>query len=635
MSRSPTVPRRSRPSVPDPVPLVRRAPRARPAGPVCLVLLIAVLWLTAAVSAAVADGEPRLRNSVTDAAGVLTPAEETTVAGALQQLLDDHGVQLFVAFVATTGTAPVTDFTSETARMSSLGGNDALLLVAVEDHSDALWVGDSLGNITDAEVDHILDAAVAPRLADGDFAGAAVAGAEAVGAAVESVPVTAAPGTPPPAEVTAAPATTSPGDVGASAGSGLDLTPVVAVLLVGGGLLLVGWTLWARRKTARAAAATLESLNRDANRALLAADEALKDAHNDVDFAAAQWGDEEVGDYRAAITHADAELKAAFTIRQRLDDADPETPAERERLLREILAGTTAVKSVLDAQEQRFDQLRDLEQAAPDQLAAMPAAIDALRARRAAAGSLMDRLTTTYAPSAIASVGGNLPEADKALASAAAEAARGSGLVASQRHQAVVALRHAQDGVAQATRLLEAVERLGQQLDEAASHLPAEIDAAAADVEAARVAVGRARALPPDADPAASPPGVPASAATAIAGAPGRCAGPSAPPSLPGEPPPLPAPRRRPRSRRRRRPLRRTLPSRRTLPHRWLRPSGCWPRLARRRPRPRWIRSMPSGGPRMRTMRPMRSWRESRSAWHAGSAGSRWPPPRSPPPGAT
>jgi uncharacterized membrane protein YgcG len=544
MTRPSTASSRGRPSPPDPVRAVRAAQHAPAAIPIALIVLVAVMWLTAAVGATHAAGEPRLRVSVTDEAGVLTRAEEAAVAGVLRQLLDDHGVQLFVAFVTTTGTTPVTDFTAETARVNSLGGNDALLLVAVEDHSDALWVGDSLANVTGAEIDQILDAAVAPRLAGGDFAGAMIVGAQAVGAAVESAPVTVAPGTPP-AEVTAAPATTQPGDVAASTGSGLDLTPIVVVLLLGGGLLLVGWTLWTRRKAARVAAATLEGLNRDANRALLAADEALKDAHNDVDFAAAQWGDEEVGGYREAITHADAELKAAFTIRQRLDDADPETPAEREQLLREILARTTAVKSALDTQEQRFDQLRDLEQAAPDQLAAMPAAIHALRARRASAGTLMDRLTATYAPSAIASVGGNLPETDKALDSAAAEATRGTGLVAAQRHQAVVALRHAQDGVAQATRLLDAVERLGQQLDEAASRLPAEIDAAATDIEAARAAVGRAQALPPDAGPIASlpsaPPGPPAPTSPAPpAGAPPSAARP--PTSLAAPPPPSASP---------------------------------------------------------------------------------------------
>lgn len=450
-------------------------------------LSIAILTIMLAVPGpALADGEPTLRDSVTDLADVLTPAEEADVADALQQLRDAHGVQLFVAFVGTTRPATVTDFARSTAEANSLGGNDALLLVAVEDRSDALWVGDSLGAISDDEIDAILATAVEPRLADGDFADAMIEGAAAIGAAFASEPATAAP--PTAAAVTAVPA----GQTGKPERSGIDLTPIIAIVLVGGGLLLVGWALWTRRKVARAAAATLDRLNRDANRALLAADERLKDAANDVEFAAAQWGEDEVTAYRQAIKQADDTVRAAFGIRQRLDDAEPETPAERERMLREIVARTADAGKLLDEQEHRFDQLRDLEQAAPEQLAALPAAIDAQRQRRQAAGPLMDRLTAAYAPSAIGSVTGNLPEADKALESAASEAARGTGLQDTQRPQAVVALRRAQDGVARATLLLDAVERLAQRLDEAAARLPTEIDAAAADVETATTAVAKA-----------------------------------------------------------------------------------------------------------------------------------------------
>jgi uncharacterized membrane protein YgcG len=498
-------------------------------------LVAAVVWLTLLAASAAAAGEPRLRTGVTDDAGVLSSAEEAQVAAALQQLRDDHGVQLFVAYIRTTGSSTVTDFATETARVNSLGGNDALLLVAIDDRSDALWVGDSLTNITDTEIDDILTTTVEPRLADGDFAGAMIAGAEAVGEAVTSAPATPVPATPVPTAAPATPVpTAAPGGSAGSTGSGFNLTPILALVLVVGGLLVIGGALWSRRAAARAAAASLETLNRNANRALLAADEALKDAHNDVDFAAAQWGDEEVGPYRAAVSGADAELKAAFGLRQRLDDSEPETPAQREQMLREILARTASITTALDAQEQRFDQLRDLEQSAPEQLAALSGPIESLRARRRTAGPLVDRMTGRYAPSALASIAGNLAETDKALESAAGEADRGRGLVDTQRPQAVVALRRAQTGLAQATQLLDAIERLAQRLDEAAAQLPGELDAAAADVAAARAAVERAKALPPEPRPAS-----PAAASPAVASP-----SPAAPPAAtyPSSPPPVAAP---------------------------------------------------------------------------------------------
>ena len=131
-------------------------------------------------------------------------------------------------------------------------------------------------------------------------------------------------------------------------------------------------------------------------------------------------------------------------------------------MLHEIVTRTGAAQALLDEQEQTFDQLRDLERTAPDQLAALRPVIDALRTRQAAAAALAARLVADYAASATASIGGNSPEAEKAIASAAAETDRGLGLVtAGKSHEAVVALRHAQDGVAGATLLLDAVEKLG------------------------------------------------------------------------------------------------------------------------------------------------------------------------------
>ena len=128
----------------------------------------------------IAEGEPVLHQAVTDQADVLTADEERRVADDLERLRADHGIQLFAAYVDTTGGATVTDFAATTAEMNSLGGNDALLLVAVDDRSDALWVGPSLDGVTDAEIDAILVDAVEPNLQSGDFVAAIVDGGDAL-----------------------------------------------------------------------------------------------------------------------------------------------------------------------------------------------------------------------------------------------------------------------------------------------------------------------------------------------------------------------------------------------------------------------------------------------------------------------
>jgi uncharacterized membrane protein YgcG len=458
-------------------------------------LIVALLLLaTNATGALALDSPPILREQVTDQADVLTSAEETQVAAALATLNAQHGVQLFVAYIDTTGTIPVTDFAQQTARASSLGGNDALLLVAVDDRSDSLWVGDSLGSITNEEIDTILTGTLEPRLQQSDYAGAMIASAQAVGqAAAGTLPV---PGT------------------ASGSGGGFDVTPIIAILLLVGGLLLLARTLVVRRRLARTRAAALADLNARANAALLATDESLKDAGNDVEYASAQWGDAEVGPYRDAIRQAGDELRAAFAIRQRLDDAQPETGPEKDRMLNEIVARCGRAHELLNAQEQRFDQLRDLEKAAPAQLAALPAAIDALRTRRTAAEATVTRLRAQYAPSATASINGNVEEAAKVLDAATAEVARGTRIVATKPSEGVIALRRTQEALARAGQLLEGVERLGASLDDAVARLPGELDAAARDVEGARAAVSGLAATPgmPPPAPGTTPTADPATA---------------------------------------------------------------------------------------------------------------------------
>jgi uncharacterized membrane protein YgcG len=475
----------------DPVPPRPAATSAKHV--VHAVLLAACLvaaWLFAAPSVALAQDVPELRDSVTDDADVLSADEEAQVADALEQLRDERDVQLFVAFVDTTDTETVTEFTRATAEANSLGGNDALLLVDLGTRADALWVGPSLDAVTDDEIDGIL-AVAEDFLADGDFAGAMVAAAEALGEATITAPVTVPP-------ATTAPVTPRPdtGEGAENPSGGTSLVPVLAILLIVGGVFLVGRTFIVRRNAAKADAAEHDRLSREANRALLATDEAVRDADQEVGFAEAQWGEAEAAPFREAIAGAREELRAAFAVRQRLDDSEPDTPEQRRQMLQEIVGRTNAANQLLGAQAARLASLRDLERTAPEQLAALPAAIDGLRTRHAAAGATLAHLEAAYAPSAVASVGGNLVEAEKALTTAAAEADRGRALPDARRGDMVVALRRAQGATTSATRLVDAVDHLATMLDDAAARLPQELAAAAADVATARGGVTRAASIP-------------------------------------------------------------------------------------------------------------------------------------------
>lgn len=474
-----------------------RPVRARGAGAAFMsVAAAAVLALAVAVPVAADDPLPRLDSPLTDTIDILTTGQEADVVASLEALRKDANVQLFVLYTDTTGSESAPEFAARTAAFNSLGANDAVLVVAFDDRSYALWVADGLAEVSDAEIDDILSTSLEPRLLDSDFGGAAIAAAAALGeAAAEGGTTpsgTAAPGGLPPgpgSSVAPVPsAGTGSGQVDGERG-GFNLSLVIAILVAFGGLFLIVRTVVVRRSSAKADAEERDRLSREANTALLSVDELLRDAEQEVGFAEAQWGDAEAKPFREAMLRATAELKAAFAVRQQLDDHVPDTSEQRRAMLAEIVERTGRARTELESQADRLDGLRDLERTAPELLAALPPVIEALRPRRAAAATLLARIVSEYAPSATGSVQGNLVEADKCIETATTETERGIAAAVPRRSEAVTALRRAQEAVACATRLMDGVERLGARLDEAAAQALPELTEAEADVERARGAV--------------------------------------------------------------------------------------------------------------------------------------------------
>src|SRR6188768_3775396 len=176
-----------------------------------------ILFVAASASSTAAEDVLRLDAPVTDTAGVLE-GHVAEIEGAIDRTLEQHGVQVFVVFVDTTGDVPMADYAQQTAATNSLGVDDALVVVAVDDRTDYIWVSDGLDAITDDELDTILTEELEPRLRDGDAAGAAIAAVEALGAAADSPAPTEGPIVPGP--VTPVPSA-GPDGGGATSGGGL------------------------------------------------------------------------------------------------------------------------------------------------------------------------------------------------------------------------------------------------------------------------------------------------------------------------------------------------------------------------------------------------------------------------------
>jgi uncharacterized membrane protein YgcG len=449
--------------------------RRTSAGARGLVALLTLLLVLALPATGRAQEVPQLTGPVTDLTDARVLARgRAEIDAALAELLRSHGVQLWVLFVESTDRRTVTAFADDVARRNSLGSNDALLVVALRDRTDALWRGSrSLERLTDRELEDVLSRRVEPLLARGDFPGAVVGAARGVGGAAA------------PEASGAGPAPTAPGDLSSG-------VMVVALLVLAGG----GFWLWgafsARRRARRAAEARereIERLAHRANELLIQTDEALRDAQEEIGFAEAQFGEAEVVAYREATARGSEELKAAFVVRQRLDDDVPEDLDTRGRMVQEILDRATRAQALLAEQEQRIGELRDLERTAPEVLAALPAQLDALEARLPEAERTLAGLAR-YAERTWASVKNNADRVRELLSGAREAIGEGQrALSAADRSAAARSARTAQQAAGEIARLLDAVATLAASMRRAEETVRAQIVAAASDVQAARRAL--------------------------------------------------------------------------------------------------------------------------------------------------
>ncbi|MGW9631663.1 TPM domain-containing protein [Agromyces sp. NPDC055520] len=404
---------------------------------------------------------------VVDTAGALGSQTDEVVA-ALQSAADRSGRQLFVAYVDQfTNPASAADWADQTAIANNMGREDYLLAVAVDGRAYYLSsAGDA--SLSPDEIDRISTEVIEPRLRAEDWAGAAIAGADAIA-----------------------------GDSGGSGGGGgwgfvwfIVIAAVVVVIIA---------IVLSRRKKRRAAVGgtgagadqvplpSIEELRRQAGSALVQIDDAVKTSEEELGFAVASYGESATEAFRAALDAAKAKVAQAFTLQQQLDDAIPDTDEQRREWYGGIIRLTGQADTLLDEQAEQFDELRALERDAPAQLARVQQAATAAEASIASAEQRLAALGAQYAASAIAPVSDNPAQArsrvgftGEALAAASADVA--SGDVAA----AAVGIRAAEESIDQTTLLTAAIERLASDLAAADVAVAAGVEELDRDVATAR-----------------------------------------------------------------------------------------------------------------------------------------------------
>ena len=461
------------------------------------VLLAAGCLTLSSANAALADSPVDLsgQGQVTDRVGALGD-REPDVARALGRLAEEHGLQLFVVYVHDFSRRSPQQWANQTALRSGFGADDALLAVATDDRQYAYYV-DADSPLTQGELAEVDTTAVAPALRQNDWAGAAIGAARGYGAVLSGEPVP---------TLAATPGEANPGqEEGAGRGGGSWLFFLFALAA----LPLLAYAL-IRRRIRRTAAPrggaeawgrphgeALADLDAKARQALVQTDNAVRTSQEELGFAAAQFGDEATQPFTEAVETAKQELTAAFRLRQQLDDAYPEDDETRWRMLDEIRVRCAAANRVLDAESEDFDRLRAFERNAPQALAAAEAAAEEASGRLVSANAAVTVMQERYTPSATTPVERDLHEAQSRLEFARTSLQEGrSAVQRDDNGAAAIRVRAAEAAVAQARRLIDAVDRRARELAEAAETLPGALTETDTDLAEARGLLQGAREVP-------------------------------------------------------------------------------------------------------------------------------------------
>ncbi|MGA4839820.1 TPM domain-containing protein [Streptomyces sp. G45] len=243
----------------------------------------------------------------------------------------------------------------------------------------------------------------------------------------------------------------------------------------------------------------LADLDAEARRLLVATDDAVRTSAEEVAFVTAASGTEGErapsgsGDAVAAVAAVAAareEVAAAFALRQRLDGFRGDD-GTRRRLLDEITAHCSRAGRLLDAEAAAWDELRALEQRAPDAVERAERVFRQVNARALEADGMLKELRSRYAPAASDAVLGDVEQAKDRLVFATTRLNQArQALDTADPGRAAVHLRAAEGAVGQAGRLVDGVLRFAWEVGAADWRLPGALEAAEADAADARGAGG-------------------------------------------------------------------------------------------------------------------------------------------------
>jgi TLP18.3/Psb32/MOLO-1 phosphatase superfamily protein len=426
-----------------------------------LAMFLAIL-ITALLVAPSASAQPpfRLSNYITDQAGALTGPGRGAIQSATGKLYSDRRIQLWVVFVDNFSGQPAVSWAESTRAASDLGDFDAVLAVATVDHSYAFLVPNRVQTISGGQVDDLRRNQIEPALRRGDWSGAAVAAANGLNRGQEPTNLT--------------PLLIALGVI------------VVVVLVL---LVFLRYRRRRRRAAELAAAKRVDATDPDALAALslgalddlsrwkvVDVDNAVRTSANELALTIEEFGEQRTEPFTRAVNNAKAALAQAFTVRQQLDDAIPETRAQRREMLTEVIVSAARADGELESQREAFEEMRDLVVNAPSRLDALTQQMVELTARIAPAEQRMTNLHNEFDAAALTSVATNVGTAKDRLAFADQNLTQARNLaarpVSGEQSGLVDAVHNSESSLAQARALLDAVDSAANDIRHAVATLP-------------------------------------------------------------------------------------------------------------------------------------------------------------------
>ena len=428
-----------------------------------VLMLAAMIGAFSASAASATDPVTLDPGYVTDVAGVLSPAQEQAAEERLQELSENSSADLFVVLVDEfTSPSDRIGWADAVATQNNLGPSQYLLAIATEQRAYYISAP-SEGPLSDSRLDAI-EQKIQPLLAQNDWSGAISLAADEI-----------------------------QGDGGAGMLRILLVLLAIAVVVVVIWLIVRAVRRRRREAEIRARGAmpetpdpndpfstlTDEQVQTQAGSALVQADDAITSSREELGFAIAQFGDQATEGFTQVIEAAQAKMSEAFDLKQKLDDEIEDTVHERRAWHIRIIRLCDEIEDLLDDNTEAFDALRALQQNAPQELVRVRGERAALDAVLTQAGSALAALAAEYDADALSTVADN-PEqareravlADRAIDSAAKSIAEG------ETGRAAFGIRTAEQSVAQATQLVQAITSLGdelKQLEAQADELIAEL----------------------------------------------------------------------------------------------------------------------------------------------------------------